>query len=197
MTHAIVVVVLAVFALSACDQPVSTGTTATDERGQPKNAPTTPASTPAVGFEELLGFADVERCLPDENFEKLLDGLLPTGPLGEAVEPYQPVFPGRYRDAFGKAEISKDGYTRSVNVHVTGNWKNLPVSNLAVFKTQESDYEGFAITFDAPFESVRTVLNEAGFKLPVSGKREVGEELVSYINLEAKAGKVTLTCSTG
>lgn len=188
---------IANLALSACSETEpSIADTKKVVMESETTAPLAAAPVVRVELDKVIGFNDVEYCVPGAEFEKLLNGLLPTGPLGELIEPYQPVFPADYAGAFAKPDVTKDGYTSNANVAVLGSWQKLPVSNLAVWQTQESDYRGFTISFDAPFEEVLQTLNNLGFKLPASGKREAGEELVSYIRLESKAGKTTLTCSS-
>lgn len=198
MTRALIVLVASVFALSACERtasqdvkPQASEVTKDSERSSARKF------NAKLELDAIIGFSDVEYCVPNPTFEKLLDGFMPTGQLGELIEPYRPDFPAGYESAFGKAEVAKDGYTGIAKVGLSGSWQTLPLSELEVWKTPESDYEGFAITFDTTFQETIEKLNNLGFNLPSSGQREVGDELVSYVRLDSKAGKTTLTCSTG
>ena len=198
MTRRMTTLLATILTLYACDnQDVPKAAAAVDPAKRETNAPHVQTRPAPTAFDNIIGFSDIEHCVPSKAFEQLLDGLLPTNQLGELIEPYQPSFPPNYSSAFGKSGVTTDEYTNTANVQVSGVWQTLTVSNLEVWKTPESDNEGFAITFDAPFEEVRATLNKLGFRLPVSGKREEGEVLVSYVHIKSEAGQTTLTCSAG
>jgi hypothetical protein len=198
MKSRLIMLLSSLIVLAACDQQSTEEKQPQIQReAERQSAAVAPVAVSNLALDEIVGFSDVEHCAPSTVFEELLDGLLPTGQLGEMIEPHKPVFPSKFASAFGKSVVVKEDDTNTATVEISGTWQDLPLSSLGVWKTPESDYQGFSITFDAPFQRVLDTLNNIGFKLPSSGKREAGEVLASYVYLETNLGKTTLTCSTG
>src|SRR5690606_25632933 len=138
----------------------------------------------AVPLDGLIAFNDAYRCTPGRDFAALLGGVIRWEELTEptARDVYKgtltsPPVPAAFRDQLGAPTLRVEGDAYRVTVPLEGTWRGLPLRALVVVERVESE-GGFYLQFDATPEQVRAAANEAGFRIPLSGREYRDEEVL-------------------
>lgn len=164
-------------------------------------------ATPRVAdnLDRLISFENARYCQTSAPFAALLDSALIYEELPEpnsANEIFEVTLgaldiPNEFKKNFGTPSLTTNQSTHTVDVPVNGAWRGVPLSNLVIVQTVESE-GGFYLVFDAPRSAVLEAANEAGFSLPTSGlARHDGDVLGVTIQVEDYGAKTALLCLNG
>jgi hypothetical protein len=159
-----------------------------------------PPARRANALESYLAFANPQLCELTKPFNTMLERLIrvsgtPDQPEVRAVDP---VVPAAVRSQFGKAQLSRDGEFYTATVPVNGTWHGLKLRAIESQQILESE-GGFAMTFEASSDQVRSVLNRLGFGLDnqIAVYRDPDGGLGISIELQQIGNSTVLTCFDG
>jgi hypothetical protein len=147
-------------------------------------------SVSQLGLETVLGFSDVNICVPNTQFEALMAELTPMDDIGQPIVPFQPKISDEYAPFVRNPKLTSKKGEYNVEASVYGTWHGLRLRKLKIWWVAESDHSGFDLEFVESFQKLIETLNRLGFNIPPDGQRTVVDELDTYLQVTAVgAGK--------
>ena len=156
-------------------------------------------------LNRLISFGDAKYGEESAAFEALLESALTNEELPEPdsengifeVALGQLAIPPEFRRYFGAPTLTQEQRAYTVDIPVRGNWHGVPLSDILIVQTLESE-GGFHLIFDAPRSRVLQAANEAGFSLPATGLAKHDADVMGVtIQIAEYGDKTSLSCFKG
>ena len=156
-------------------------------------------------LNRFISFDDAKYCQEGAAFGALLDSALLYEELPEPdsdseifeVALGELAIPPQFRRYFGVPTLTQEQRTYTVNIPVRGNWHGVPLSDILIVQTLESE-GGFHLIFDAPRSRVLQAANEAGFSLPATGLVKPDSDVMGVtIQVADYDDKAAISCFKG
>jgi len=148
-------------------------------------------------IERLIAFSSSADCKLNETFETLLSEMAPMDGIGRPAEPFDPHITLPTGTVVGRPRLTSEGNSHEVILPVDSNWHGLRLKSVTRWWTEESDHQGFTLTFRDDTGQVITALNRLGFDLAADGTRTVEGEVSTFLVVHDEGPNSAFTCYTG